>query len=102
MVSRYAGGRVAQKLHSEDANDLKEATKWIRSVPGAEGYADALFEAYAVGQLVSGITVTMDDLEGQSTKPITVTQVRRTHRETSHTLTCAMLDAWISFFSVDV
>ena len=72
LVSRYAEAMVAQKLYKENLTELKETTAKLRSLPGAEGYAGALFEAYAVRRFLGGGTFLLEGLQGQASKSITI------------------------------
>lgn len=75
LVSRYAEACVSQKLYKETLVKLKTTTEMIRSLPGAEGFAGALFEAYAVRRFLEGGTFLLQGLEGQASKSIIVPQL---------------------------
>ena len=64
LVSRYAEQLVAKKLAKETMEDLKTARRSMAPLSGAEGYAGALFEAYAIRTLQEGGTFTMRCLDG--------------------------------------
>lgn len=68
MVSRYAERLVATKLAKEKMEDLKEAMKSLSPLSGAEGYAGALFEAYAIRKLQNGCKLKMRSLEEDGRK----------------------------------
>mmetsp|Transcript_12880 Transcript_12880/g.24468 ORF Transcript_12880/g.24468 Transcript_12880/m.24468 type:complete len:94 (+) Transcript_12880:256-537(+) len=54
LVSRYAEQQVAKKVVIETMDALKTARRNIAPLSGAEGYASALFEAYAIRVLQTG------------------------------------------------
>lgn len=62
LVSRYAERLVANKLAVESAEALKAARQSLSPLSGAEGYAGALFEAYAIRTLQKGGTFTLRSL----------------------------------------
>ena len=62
LVSRYAECLVANKLVLESAEALKAARQSMAPLSGAEGYAGALFEAYAIRTLQGGGTFTLQSL----------------------------------------
>lgn len=64
MVSRYAEALVAKKLLQESMEDLKNARRSMSPLSGAEGYAGALFEAYAIRTFQEGGKFTMRCLDG--------------------------------------
>ena len=66
LVSRYAEQLVAKKLAAETMEDLKNARRNMAPLSGAEGYAGALFEAYAIRTLQAGGTFEMRSLEDAS------------------------------------
>lgn len=59
LVSRYAERLVANKLALESVATLKVARQSMAPLSGAEGYAGALFEAYAIRTLQAGGTFTL-------------------------------------------
>ena len=63
LVSRYAEQQVAKKLVKEAMEDLKTARRNMAPLSGAEGYAGALFEAYAIRTLQGGGEFTMRSLD---------------------------------------
>ena len=62
IVSRYAEVKVAQQLSEETTEDLRQTRKNLSQVSGAEGYAGALFEAYAIRKLQAGGTFSLRSL----------------------------------------
>lgn len=58
----YAEGLVAKKLATETLATLKAARRSMAPLPGAEGRAGALFEAYAIRTLQAGGTFTVRSL----------------------------------------
>ena len=62
LVSRYAEQVVAQKLSAYDTAKLAETRRSLRAVSGAESYAGALFEAYAIRTLMAGGSFAMRPL----------------------------------------
>lgn len=66
LVSRYAEQLVAKKLALETKEQLKTARLNMTPLSGAEGYAGALFEAYAIRALCDGGTFKMRSLEDAS------------------------------------
>ena len=66
LVSGYAKGQVAKKLAVETAAKLKEARQSMAPLSGAEGYAGALFEAYAIRTLQAGGTFAVRSLSGKT------------------------------------
>jgi ABC-type dipeptide/oligopeptide/nickel transport system ATPase subunit len=62
LVSHYAERLVAHKLAIESAAVLKAARQSLAPLSGAEGYAGALFEAYAIRTLQAGGTFTVRNL----------------------------------------
>jgi hypothetical protein len=63
LVSRYAETMVAAKLAKRDLHELRDARLRLSSVAGAEGYAGALFEAFAVKTIRGGGTFEIVSLE---------------------------------------
>lgn len=63
LVSRYVEKLVAQKLATESTHALKVARINLRPLSGAEGYAGALFEAYAIRAIQEGGPFTMRRLD---------------------------------------
>lgn len=66
LVSRYAERLVANKLALESIATLKAASQSMAPLSGAEGYAGALFEAYAIRTLQAGGTFTLRSLNGKA------------------------------------
>jgi hypothetical protein len=54
LVSRYAEQKVAEKLSKFDLTLLWATRQRLSPVSGAEGYAGALFEAYAIKKISGG------------------------------------------------
>lgn len=69
LVSRYAESLVAKKLAEEATDTLSAALKEMAPMSGAEGYAGALFEAYAIRKLQSGGRFTLRRL-GTTTEKV--------------------------------
>jgi hypothetical protein len=69
LVSRYAESLVAEELAEEATNTLSAALREMAPMSGAEGYAGALFEAYAIRKLQSGGRFTLRHL-GTSTEKV--------------------------------
>lgn len=63
LVSQYAEHLVAKQLVKEETNKLRDAMQALQPLSGAEGYAGALFEAYAVRSLQSGGTFEYRELD---------------------------------------
>jgi hypothetical protein len=63
LVSRYAEQKVAEKLSKFDLTLLSWARLRLSPVSGAEGYAGALFEAYAMKKIRGGGTFKIFCLE---------------------------------------
>jgi hypothetical protein len=78
LVSRYAENLVAKKLALETIARLKSAREDMAPLSGAEGYAGALFEAYAIRKLQGGGSFEARSLDDASTSPITITIPRMT------------------------
>ena len=73
LVSRYAERLVAKKLCLESATKLKSAREDLAPLSGAEGYAGALFEAYAIRRIQAGCTLDMRSLEdGRTVKSLCI------------------------------
>lgn len=73
LVSRYAARLVAQKLCLESAATLKSARQDMAPLSVAEGYAEALFEAYAIRTIQAGCTLDMRSLEdGRTVKTLCI------------------------------
>lgn len=66
LVSKYAEQLVAKKLALETKEQLKTARLNMAPLSGAEGYAGALFKAYAIRALCDGGTFDMRSLEDAS------------------------------------
>lgn len=64
LASRYIEKLVAQKLATESTQALKLARINLKPLSGAEGYADALFEAYAIRTIQGGGVFAMRCLDG--------------------------------------
>jgi hypothetical protein len=75
LVSRYAEQLVAKKLSMESTEQLKSARLHLAPLSGAEGYAGALFEAYAIRTLQAGGDFVMRSLDGS--KPDTTIHIPR-------------------------
>jgi hypothetical protein len=78
LVSRYAEQLVAKKLAKETAVNLRATRNSLLPISGAEGYAGALFEAYAIRMLQNGGQFTLRQLEGAATESVVVTFKRMT------------------------
>jgi hypothetical protein len=63
LVSRYAEQKVAEKLSKFDLALLLSARLRLSPVSGAEGYAGALFEGYAINKISGGGTFNIFSLE---------------------------------------
>ena len=72
LVSRYAEKMVAKKLCLEAAAKLKNTREELAPLSGAEGYAGALFEAYAIRKIQDGCTLSMRSLENGAVKQVVV------------------------------
>lgn len=70
LVSQYAEHLVAKKLAKETAHTLRTTRQELRPLSGAEGYAGALFEAYAIRILQGSGKFTLRSLEGSATKTV--------------------------------
>ena len=66
LVSRYAERLDAKKLAAETAAKLKEARQNLAPMSGAQGYAGALFEAYAIRTLQAGGSFVVRSLSGKA------------------------------------
>jgi hypothetical protein len=67
LVSRFAEKLVAKKLCLEAAAKLKSVRQDMAPLSGAEGYAGALFEAYAIRTIQAGCTFDLRSLEDGTT-----------------------------------
>jgi hypothetical protein len=63
LASRYAEQKVAEKLSKVDLTLLLATRRQLSPVSGAEGYAGALFEAYAIKMISGGGTFNIFSLE---------------------------------------
>jgi hypothetical protein len=72
LVSRYAESVVAKKLAKEQALKLKQAMEEMSPLSGAEGYAGALFEAYAIRRFQAGGNFVARSLDGGESKTICI------------------------------
>lgn len=72
MVSRFAEKQVAEKLATLETHELNSSWRKLQPLSGAEGYAGALFEAYAVRRIISGSTLTFINLKDGQTKSVYV------------------------------
>lgn len=72
MVSRFAEKHVAEKLATLEADDLKLSFMKLQPLSGAEGYAGALFEAYAVRRFLAGGDFTLTSLKDGQTRSVSV------------------------------
>jgi len=59
LISRYVERLVSAKLVTETIENLKQARASLQPLSGAEGYAEALFDAYAIRKLQAGGTFSM-------------------------------------------
>ena len=67
LVSSFAEKLVAKKLCLEAAAKLKSARQDMAPLSGAEGYAGALFEAYAIRTMQAGCIFDMRSLDDDTT-----------------------------------
>jgi hypothetical protein len=72
LVSRHAEKLVAQKLTVHNAQTLGQLRSQVLGIPGAEGYADALFEAFAIRRIRDGGDFLISGLEGQKSISINI------------------------------
>jgi hypothetical protein len=72
LVSRYAERLVAHKLAVESAATLKAARQSMAPLSGAEGYAGALFEAYAIRTLQAGGTFHMRNFNDNTSSSLNI------------------------------
>lgn len=72
LVSRFAEKLVAKQLCREAAAKLKSAREDLAPLSGAEGYAGALFEAYAIRTIQEGRTLSLRSLDNDSVKQVSV------------------------------
>lgn len=72
LVSRFAEKLVAKKLCLEAAAKLKSARQDMAPLSGAEGYAGALFEAYAIRTIQEGCTLSLRSLDDGTVKQVSV------------------------------
>ena len=72
LVSRYAEKLVAKQLCLEAAAKLKIARQDLAPLSGAEGYAGALFEAYAIRTIQEGCTLSLRSLDNGTVKEVSV------------------------------
>jgi len=72
LVSRFAEKLVVQKLCLEAAEILKSARQDLAPLSGAEGYAGALFEAYAIRTIQKGCTLSLRSLDDNTVKVVIV------------------------------
>mmetsp|Transcript_21074 Transcript_21074/g.58371 ORF Transcript_21074/g.58371 Transcript_21074/m.58371 type:complete len:541 (+) Transcript_21074:42-1664(+) len=72
LVSRYAECLVANKLALESVETLKAARQQMAPMSGAEGYAGALFEAYAIRTLQAGGTFTLRNLSDKTSLTLNI------------------------------
>jgi len=72
LVSPYAEKMVAKKLCLEAAAKVKNAREELAPLSGAEGYAGALFEAYAIRKIQDGCTLSMRSLIDGAIKQVVV------------------------------
>jgi 5'-deoxynucleotidase YfbR-like HD superfamily hydrolase len=72
LVSRYAESVVAKKLAKEQALKLKQALEEMSPLSGAEGYAGALFEAYAIRRIQAGGDFAARSLDAGASKTICI------------------------------
>jgi len=63
LVSRFAEKKIAEKLSKVDLTELSQTRRLLSPVTGAEGYAGALFEAYAIKKICGGGTFKITRLE---------------------------------------
>jgi hypothetical protein len=72
LVSRYTERLVAQKLSLLNTEELVATRRKLAPLSGAEGYAGALFEAYAVRKLLAGGAFRLVGLQGQEPQTLVV------------------------------
>ena len=72
LVSRFAEKLVAKKLCLEAVAKLKSARQDMAPLSGAEGYAGALFEAYAIRTIQEGCTLSLRSLDDDTIKQVSV------------------------------
>ena len=68
LVSRFAERLVAEKLYASDSAELNKTRRALAPVPGAESYAGALFEAYAIREFLRGGIFHVRPLNGDKEK----------------------------------
>jgi hypothetical protein len=72
MVSMFAEKLVAEKLATLESHELYSSWRRLQPLSGAEGYAGALFEAYAVRRFLLGGTFSLISLADGQTKSVSV------------------------------
>jgi hypothetical protein len=72
MVSMFAEKLVAEKLATLESHELYSSWRRLQPLSGAEGYAGALFEAYAVRRFLLGGTFSLISLADGRTKSVSV------------------------------
>jgi hypothetical protein len=102
LVSRYVERMVSQKLVivKETLTVLKEAQSNLAPLSGAEGYAGALFEAYAIRMLQNGGTFSMRRLNGGDTTETKELVVPKIAMEPIIVETNTLSEATVSFVSL--
>lgn len=64
LVSRYAERLVAKKLSVYDSTRLDNTRRSLQNLCGAEGYAGALFEAFAIRKFLVGGSFVLQSVDG--------------------------------------
>ena len=72
MVSRFAEKLVAEKLAALETHELDSSWRMLQPLSGAEGYAGALYEAYAIRRFLAGGDLSLFSLKDGRKKIISV------------------------------
>lgn len=80
LVSRYAERLVAKKLSDYDSTRLDNTRRSLRALCGAEGYAGALFEAFAIRKFLAGGSFVLQSVDGDEKATHTI-EVPRINKE---------------------
>ena len=75
LVSRFAERLVAEKLYISESEELNKTRRSLTALSGAESYAGALFEAYAIREFLRGGEFHVRNLEGGSNHEIVVPEI---------------------------
>lgn len=91
LVSRYAERLVAKKLSVYDSTRLDNTRRSLQTLCGAEGYAGALFEAFAIRKFLAGGSFVLQSVDGdkKATHTIDVPRIKEPVVVESNTLSTA-------------